>query len=119
MLSVTQTTDDIVIVDAAGKLTKDDYERFEAELQTIAERDHNMKVLIRLTDFHGWEPGALWEEVKLAVSHQDVLDRVAVVGDKRWEEWMTRLSRPFVDAEVRYFDQNEAPGAVGWLLENQ
>lgn len=119
MLSVTQTTEDIVIVDAAGKLTRDDYARFDQELESVAERDHNMKVLIRLTDFHGWEPEALWEDVKLDMAYKDVLHRVAVVGDKKWEEWMMRLSRPFIDADVRYFDQNEAAGAVGWLLEKE
>jgi len=117
MLSVTQTTDDLVIVDAAGKLTKDDYETFDQELAGIAEEDDQMRILIRLSDFHGWEPQALWEDVKLDVRYRDHLDRVAVVGHEDWQKWMTRLANPFVAAEVRYFGANEAPGAVGWLLE--
>lgn len=119
MLSVTQTTDDIVIVDAAGKLTEDDYRQFDRELAAVAERDQHMRVLVRMTDLQGWEPKALWEDVKLDVACKDVLERVALVGDRRWQEWMARFSQPFTDADVRYFDESEAAGAVGWLLERQ
>jgi len=120
MLSVTQTTDDLVIVDAAGKLTEDDYEAFDQELAGIAEEDDHMRILIRLSeDFRGWEPKALWEDVKLDVRYRHHLDRVAVVGHEDWQKWMTRLANPFVDAEVRYFGADEAPGAVGWLLETR
>lgn len=124
MLSVTQTTDDVVIVDADGKLTRDDYRQFDRELSSLAENDRHMRVLIRANGLAGWTPAALWEDVKLDVAYRDVLDRVAIVGDRLWEEWLTRLSQPFVRADVRhradvrYFDQSEATGAMGWLLED-
>lgn len=117
MLSVTQTTEDLVIVDAAGKLTAADYDAFSDEMRELARQDDHMRVLIRLSDFHGWEPKALWEDVKFDARFRDAFERIAVVGDHDWEEWMTRLSQPFVSADVRFFDKNEAPGAVGWLLE--
>ena len=28
----------------------------------------------------------------------------AVVGDRAWEAWMTRLSRPISNAEIQFFD---------------
>jgi len=118
VLSVTQTTDNLVIVDAAGKLTEEDYRAFDQELAGIAEDDDQLRILIRLSDdFRGWEPKALWEDIKLDVRYRHALDRVAVVGHENWQKWMTRLANPFVGAEVRYFGADEAPGAVGWLLE--
>lgn len=119
MLSVTQTTDHFAIVDAAGTLTAGDYDRFEAELDELARQRDELNLLIRLTDFHGWKPKALWQDVKLDLAYGDQLDRVAVVGRADWQDWMTRLADPFMDADVRYFDKSEAPGAVGWLLASR
>lgn len=119
MLSVTQTTDHFAIVDAAGTLTADDYDSFEAELADLARQRSELRLLIRLNDFHGWEPKALWKDVKLSMEYGDQLDRVAVVGHDDWQEWMSRLADPFMDADVRYFDKSEAPGAVGWLLSSR
>ena len=116
MLSVTQTTDHFVIVDAAGTLTAEDYDSFESELEDLARQRDELRLLIRLNDFRGWQPKALWKDVELDLEYGDQLDRVAVVGHAGWQEWMTRLADPFMDADVRYFDKSEAPGAVGWLL---
>lgn len=118
MLSVTQTTDHFAIVDAAGTLTAEDYDRFESELEALTRRREELRLLIRLHDFHGWQPKALWKDVKLDLAYGDRLDRVAVVGHADWQDWMTRLADPFMDADVRYFDKSEAPGAVGWLLSS-
>ena len=47
--------------------------------------------------------------------HYSDLDRIALVGDQRWEEWMVRLAKPFTKASVRYFDANTEEAAWLWL----
>jgi phosphoketolase len=44
--------------------------------------------LFELTGFHGWEAGALWDEIKLDIRHFADIERLAVVGDKKWEHGM-------------------------------
>jgi hypothetical protein len=106
----------MVIVDASGTLTAEDYEGFAQSLQS-ALLPENRRMLVRMTDFEGWTPAGLWEDLKLDTRFHDAFERIAIVGDKHWERWMTELAKPFMQASVKYFDEAEAAGAVAWLLE--
>ncbi len=118
MLSVTRTDDEVVTVRAAGSLTSEDYQRFTSELESLAARGGNMRLLIRLADFEGWESGAARDHhPELRLHLPDAFPRVAVVGQLRHECWMIRLSEPFSHAYVRYFEEADAPEAWSWLAE--
>jgi hypothetical protein len=45
------------------------------------------------------------------------MERIAVVGDKKWESWMATLCKPFTMAKVRYFEASEIDAAWAWLNE--
>ena len=49
-------------------------------------------------------------------SHADI-ERIAMIGDKKWEEWMAKFCGPFTQAEIKYFDHEEAANASPWLEE--
>ena len=88
----------VLDVRVSGKLSKADYERF-------------------VPDFRGWELGALWEDIKFDLKHFGDIERLAMVGDKKWEEWMAKFCGPFTKARIRYFDQSEADKARSWIAE--
>jgi len=114
---LTMETDDsgIVLIRASGRLSKADYDRFVPEFERIARARGPVRMLIELDDFHGWDLPALWEDLKFDTTHQNDMGRVAIVGDKAWQEWGTRLSKPFFKAEMRYFDHGKAADARAWL----
>ena len=62
------------------------------------------------------EAGALWDEIKLDIRHFADIERLAVVGDKKWEHDMVTFYKPFTKATIRYFDQADAAEARTWLL---
>jgi hypothetical protein len=66
-----------------------------------------------MRDFHGWDAPALWEDIKWDAKHFNQVERVAMVGDKKWQEWMAAFCRPFTTGKVRYFDRNLT--ARAWL----
>ncbi len=43
------------------------------------------------------------------------MERIAVVGEKRWEEWVTKLSQPFLKADMQFFVSEKAGEARRWL----
>ena len=47
-----------------------------------------IRVLMVMRDFHGWDAPALWEDIKWDAKHFNQVERVAMVGDKKWQEWM-------------------------------
>jgi SpoIIAA-like len=42
----------------------------------------------------------------------------AVVADPKWIEVFTKMAKPFISAEVRYFNEAEMERARKWLGEN-
>ena len=110
-------TDDsgIVLIKASGRLSKADYDRFVPEFERIARARGPVCMLIELDDFHGWDLPGPWEDLKFETTHQNDMGRVAIVGDRGWQEWGTRLSKPFFRAETRYFNREQAAAARAWL----
>lgn len=107
----------VLHVRVSGRLSDADYRQFVPEVEALLARHGSLRLLVELADFHGWNAGALWDDFKVYLKHGDEIDRLAIVGEKRWQEWMTRLARPFLRAEVRYFDHGHEGEARRWILE--
>lgn len=105
----------ILYVNATGKLAKADYERWIPEMEQLIKRHGKLRILFEMRDFHGWEAGALWEDLKFDLKHFKDIERLAMVGDKRWEHGMAVFCKPFTTAKVRYFDQSQSAEAKTWL----
>lgn len=101
----------------SGKLTDDDYKIFMPELEKAIELSGTIRLLWLMEDFHGWEVRAAWDDLKYWMKYNDAIDRIAMVGDKKWEEWMAKLSKPFAKADVKYFSHSQLGEAWDWLRE--
>jgi len=109
----------ILAVHVSGKLAKADYERFVPEFERLVRLHGKLCVLFDITGFHGWTAGALWEDTKFAMHHFGDIDRLAVVGEKKWQEGMATFCKPFTKATIQYFDQADVAAARTWLGEVQ
>lgn len=98
-----------------GTLTKEDYARFVPDTEEMIRQHEKINMLIMMDDFHGWDAGALWEDIKWDAKHFNHVERIAVVGDQKWQKWMTTFCKPFTTAKVRYFDHGQVPEARAWL----
>jgi hypothetical protein len=101
----------------SGKLTDDDYKTFVPQIEKAIEQSGTIRLLWYMEDFHGWDVHAAWDDLKNWMKYNDLIDRIAMVGDKKWEEWMTKLSNPFAKAEVKYYDHFQLGEAWKWLRE--
>ena len=107
----------ILILNLSGKLTKEDYAAFTPEVE-LAVKDHGkVRMMVRLHDFHGWTLGAVWEDIKFDVHHFSHIERLALVGESRWEAGMAVFCKPFTTAKVQYFDESKADEATAWIHE--
>lgn len=105
----------VVEVRVSGKLTLDEYKRFVPEFDRCVERKGKIRLLFEMSQLHGWQAGAAWEDLKLGFKHFADIERLAMVGEKRWQKVMSWLCRPFTTAEVRYFDRGDVLDARKWL----
>jgi SpoIIAA-like len=105
----------ILTVRLSGKLTKQDYERLGPEVERLIKQHKKIRILCELHDFHGWEAGALWEDLKFDLKHFADIERLAIVGESRWEHGMAVFCKPFTTAKIRYFDSSKPAEARGWI----
>ena len=117
-----------------GKLSRSDYERFAPDAEKMMLKYGKIRLLVIMDDFHAWDAGALWNTIKWNTRHFRQIERLAVVGGKsievrntfgafdlsvrrevHWQKWMTNFSRPFTNADVRYFTHEQLDTAHAWL----
>jgi len=103
-------------IQLTGKLVKKDYETFLPAVERLVKQHGKLRMLVEMHDFHGWTAGALWEDIKFDAKHFNDIERLAIVGETKWEKGMTIFCRPFTTAKVRYFDNAKAVEARDCLI---
>ncbi len=91
----------ILVVHANGKLTKSDYENFMPEVDRLSRLGSRRSVgghQARCRNFGD-------------------IERLAIVGDKQWPEYLTLFAKPFTQAAIHYSDQADTAEARQWLDE--
>ncbi len=100
---------------AVGKLTHEDYKAItpmiDAALESI--KDPKVKVFFDVRQFEGWELKAAWDDFKIGLKHGNKFVRVAMLGNKPWQAWLSKMAGWFVAGEVKYFEDESA--AIAWL----
>ena len=112
-----ETQGKALVVHLSGKILKSDYVDFVPEVERLIQQHGKIRILMDMHDFHGWTMGGLWEDIKFDAKHFKDIERLAMVGEKKWEGWMAKFCRPFTTAEIRFFDRNQADQARAWIDE--
>lgn len=105
----------IIEIHASGKLNKEDYEKLGPQVERLIREHGKIRVLFYLHEFHGWTAGALWEDTKFDAKHFRDIERLAIVGEKKWQEGMATFCKPFTTAKVKYFSHNQLADARQWI----
>jgi hypothetical protein len=108
----------ILEVQVSDKLTHENYQHFTPEFARLAQQHGKIRLLFEMADFHGWEGGALWDDLKFDLKHFADIERLAMVGERKWEKGMSVFCKPFTTAKIRYFDRAALAEARAWLEQN-
>lgn len=104
-------------VKATGKLTKECYEQFAPIVDQMVKEHGKLRILFEMHDFHGWTAGAMWEDIKFDFKHWKDIERLAIVGESKWEQGMAVFCKPFTSAKITYFDHTKLDDAKKWIAE--
>lgn len=107
----------IIIVQVSGKLVKRDYDTFVPEFERVLRHPGKVRLLLDMIDFHGWDAASLWQDLRLGLAHFADIERIALVGETKWQHRMATFFKPFTRATVRYFDYIDVDKAHDWLME--
>ena len=117
MIDVQHLEDNIIRVTASGTLTKDDYDELGPKLEQEAQRHETLRLVWEMHDF-SWQPDAALEDLKLDAKLNSEVSKLAMIGEASWQDWMTKLSKPFASGEMRYFDKSERDAAYAWIRQD-
>jgi hypothetical protein len=107
----------VLEIHISGTLKREDYQGFLPRVEELIQLHGKIRMLVWFHEFHGWTAGALWEDIKFDALYFNYIQRLAMVGEKRWEHAMAVFCRPFTTAKVRYFDHSALESARQWIEE--
>ncbi|MGE5089399.1 MAG: STAS/SEC14 domain-containing protein [Candidatus Levyibacteriota bacterium] len=104
-------------VAASGHVSASDYETvLLPAVEAALEKHGKVRLLYELgSDFTGFTPGAMWEDVKLGLGHLTAWERVAVVTDVSWVANATRMFSIVMPCPVRVFPVSDRSRAEAWI----
>lgn len=107
----------IIVFKAKGKLTHDDYQAMIPILKTtIKEIDSSaLKMMVDISMLTGWELRAAWDDFKLGLELNAKIDKIAICGDKSWQELASKVGTWFVSGEIKSFENHDS--AIEWLVD--
>ncbi len=109
--------DDVLGVVASGHVTARDYETVVVPAVEAALKAHgSVRMLYQLgTAFTGFSTGAMWDDMKLGLSHRQAWERIAVVTDHEWVAAAIGLFRFMVPCPLKVFPNADFAEAVHWV----
>ncbi len=103
---------------ATGKLTHEDYEKINPMIDSALDgvTDPKVKVFIDGSELEGWELRAAWDDFRLGLKHGSEFEKIAIFGNKKWQEYTAKVGSWFISGEVKYFE--DADEALTWLQDS-
>ena len=98
MITIMQETEGkTLVIQAAESLTSQDYEKILIpSLKQLIEKFEKVRLVFYFGEnFTGLELGAVWDDAVFGVQHQHNFEKLAVVSDKKWVEWATKIGSYF------------------------
>jgi hypothetical protein len=96
---------------AIGKITKEDYSTLTADVEALLQLEESINLLLDLEEFEGEKIKAWGADLKFGREYRKKIAKMAIVGDKKWQEWMTALVDPFFALEAEFFPTEEREAA--------
>ena len=110
--------DNVIAFSCEGQVTKEDYEGILVRAILNALKHHDKIRLFYKTaaNFTGYDPGAIWEDLKIGVEHPTRWERVAVVTDVDWIVQMIRLLSFIMPCPTKLFPSSDVAQAHAWII---
>lgn len=110
-------SDFYMLLKVCGELRHADYELITPMLESAIGgiRKPVVRAVVDITELTGWELRAAWDDFRLNLEHGSAFEKIAVIGNRRWQSIAAAIGAWFVSADLKYFEDYDA--AVGWLQQ--
>ena len=117
MLTILETDENYLATRVTDKIVKNDYQKLLPIVYEQLQQGRKIRWYFEIEDFEGWEQKGLYEELNFDIKHGQALERLAMVGERKWTQWLWDLMKPFTSAKVKHFAATQKQEARAWLLQ--
>lgn len=111
------TADNALAYRISRPLTSDEMHRIANELQGSIANSGKIRVLIDLQSFPYADLTSFWEDLKFDVKFAQNINRLALVGGSKIEQWAARIFATLSVTKCRCFPSGQLDQAWAWLTE--
>jgi stage II sporulation SpoAA-like protein len=106
----------LLTIKVKGKLKKAELEQGQSAAIEIIKSEGKVRILVIAENFQGWEREGDWGDVSFQMDYDRHIEKIALVGEKRWEDLIT----PFVGkgmrpVDIQFFPSSELVKARAWI----
>jgi len=109
-------SDNLVVFYVSGKLGKAEYLQIQSEIESVIKQIGQIRILVLLNDFDGWETASGWEDTSFVDRNDPYIKKFAIVGDQQWRGLVSAFTlqglRP---VPIEYFTEDKEAVARQWL----
>lgn len=102
---VVRVDGNVVTARITGTLTQAELGSLQKATGEIIRKQGQVRLLVLVEQFAGWEQGATWGDFSFQVQHDSSIERMAIVGEKKWSDlallFTSQGLRPF---PIEYFE---------------
>jgi hypothetical protein len=108
--------DNVYRLDISGVLRVAEFDAVRQLAATEILRHRKVRLLVVLSHFSGWSRDSAWHDLSFYIQYGDDIERIAIVGDERWEsEALMFAGADLRKAAVKFFRPHDAASARSWL----
>ncbi|MBC5775580.1 STAS/SEC14 domain-containing protein [Pontibacter sp. KCTC 32443] len=112
-----ETHDDMLAVRVSGQLTNEDFDLYRELIRERMKQYGSARLYYEMSDLNWVKPGAALENLLFDLVHGREYGRVAMVGERWWQELAANLISPVKKRGVRYFTISQRADAMRWVQE--
>ena len=105
----------VIGFEVTGTVTAEDFRDVILPAVDTAARSGDVRFMIVIPEFRGMTPGALWEDLRVAMENFRKWKRIALITDIEWMHHMTSLFGWMIPGEVKTFPVAETRRAIDWV----
>jgi hypothetical protein len=114
-----ETHDNILAVRVKDELTIPDFDQYRNIVRDLMLKHKEAHIYYEMVGVDWVQPVAAIENGLFDIIHGLDYGRVAMVGEKKWQEWAAKLISPVKKKGVRYYDLAEKERAMKYVLEGE
>ena len=113
---VVDVTDRVLTWRVTGQLTHPEFAAAQKQAADLIQQQGKARFLVLIEDFTGTEKAGDWGDVSFQAHNDPFIEKIAIVGDKKWEDLTLLFAGKGVrKVPIEFFETADLEKAKAWI----